>query len=279
MFETLAAYLDVTATPEQRAVCLDACRTLAEAGLTDHEFLIDQELAVAESYDGDFLIHLQDELLKPILVNVLREFGVRLSEEATLAQFTDVLKALHALDNYEDRQSVLGYCESNDGAEAALADILELLGAYHSTEYLTVLDYVSPSTLERIAEICSRTDVEILAANMEALAPLQIRVTKYLRLPEMQELKDSVFRQALTDGLRLGLSMDLLIAPYRAQLDALPPPQLLLELVGFALASGNDDAFIRTVLTKEFDHHPLTPDQILKLDVAIKDLLRKTFDA
>ena len=279
MFETLAAYLEATATPEQRAVCLDACQSLVEAGITDHSFLIEQELAVADSYDGDFLIHLQEETLKPIYVNILREFGVRLTEEATLARHVDVLKALHALDNYEDQQSLLGFCESNDGAEAALADILQLLGAYDSTEYLMVLDFVSPALLDRIVEICTAESTEALPTN-EIVAVAQQRVTKYLTLPEAKDLDEhSVFRTALTDGLRLGLSMDDLIAPYRSQLENITVPKLMLELVGFALASGNDDAFMRTVLTKELDYHHLSPDQILKLDVAISHLLRQVFHA
>jgi hypothetical protein len=279
MFETLAAYLDVAASPEQRAVCMDACQTLVEAGITDHEFLIDQELAVADSYDGDFLIHLHEELLKPIYVNVLREFGVRLTAEATLAQHVDVLKAMHAVDNYDDQQALLGYCESNDGAEAALADILELLGAYHSTEYLTVLDFVSPSVLERIAEICTQEPDEPLPASA-LVDRARVRVTKFLGLAETADLKeDSVFRQAVVDGLRFGLSMDDAVAPYRTQLSERPAPQLVQELVGFALSTGNDDAFMRTLLSKELDHYSLTPDLVLKMDVFIGDLLRKTFNA
>lgn len=272
MFETLAAYLDACVTPEQRKVCLDACNALVDAGVEDLQFMIEQELAVADSLDSDSVLGIAQGVLIPLYANVLSEFGVTLTEEANLAQYVDVFKALDQIDNYDDPETLQGYCDSPEGSQAALADILSVLGTAGSDEYLTILAYVSPSLLERISELTVRENVDELP-KPAIVTEARERVVNYLKLPNVSAAA-TVFRQALEDGLRLGMSLDALIAPYRSQLDGMEPARLTIELLGFALASGNDSAFMRTILSREFEHHQLTADQILKVDVLIRQLLK-----
>lgn len=278
MFEVLGAYLDKLVTPEQRAVCLDACNTLLLAGIDDHAFLLEQDMAMAEDFDGDFLLGIVNGTLGPIYKNILAQFGVRLVEDATLVQATDVLKALHGVDNYDDQETMLGYCDGTDGEVAILADILSLIGSYHSTDYLTILDYVSPSLIERIAALCTKENVDELPADA-IVERCRVRLRKFLQLAPMQAIPEPLAIDAVDDGARLGTPLDLLIEPWRTRLEELPPAILAGELVGFALASDLDNALIHSAISQQVDHFQFPMARVTAIDVAVQKLLAQVFNA
>lgn len=279
MFDFLSAYLEGTVTPEQRRVVLDGCYALVEVGISDHEFLIDQELEKTDQLDSDTVIQQVTEMVLPMLRQVIGEFGVRLTEDVTLAQATDILRALQRIENYEDQDTILGLTESSDGSEAALADILELMGQFSSAEYLGWFERVSPALLERIEETCSKENDPLLP-NQSIRDAARFQMQLYLSMAPVQAAAELLAVHALEEGLHFGLPLELVIAPYRARLESLDSQRLALELMGFLCASNTDINDFRKVAGQQLEliHADLT--KITAVDVAVTkliDQLRATY--
>ncbi len=275
MFEMLAGYLEASVTPEQRRVCLDACQALTEVGIEDHAALIENELAVVDVHDGDVLINLVHGLLIPIYHNLISQYGVRLVETATLAQCVDVFKALNAIENYDDSETVYQFCESTEGSEAALADVLALIGGQTVFEYLALLEYVSPSLLERIQEIHAKEvpgDSKVSPVILRA----QRRLRAILQSPLAQTGTEPLIVHYVEDGGLLGVDLRWLLKPeYCALIENMSPSQIAVEAVSFAAASNSTDeslaAVVGTILS-DYLHLPMPT--ITQVDVSVKKLLQ-----
>ena len=274
MFDFLSAYLDAVVTPERRRVILEACNALTNAGIDEHEFAIDQQIESADEVGNDVVLANIETMLTVTLGQVIGGFGVRLEDEVLLVQAVDVLNSLLLIENYEDKASVAGYLETDDGAAAALADVLALMGQYQSAEYITFFRHVSPDLIDRISEQCTK-NVDLRPDRL----PEHDRATNRLRLfvINTEIVKDAsqlFISQALEEGARPGSPLETLIRPYRLLLEQLPVPELAVQLVGFVLASGEDLADIKLVVKQQIDQLHLATHQITNLDVAVDRVLK-----
>lgn len=273
MFDFLSAYLESAVTPEQRRVILDGCYALVEVGISDHEFLIDQELEKTDQLDSDTVMANVAGMLLPMIKQIVGEFGVRLGEEVTLQQATDVLRALQLIDNYEDQESVYGLTDSSDGPEAALADILQLMGQYQSAEYLTMFERVSQDLLDRIAEVCSTENGPLLpdqGIRDRAKMDLELFSTLPTVAPVAPEM---LIRHALEEGAHFAMSLELLIAPYRTQMESLDAGRLAIELMGFLCASRVDINDFRKTASQQLEIIHTDISKITAVDVAVTSLI------
>lgn len=270
MFEHLSGYLDVTATPEQKATCLQACRVLSDAGLSDHEFLIHQELEIADQSSGDFLINLVENILKPTCRNQLKEFGVTVNIEASLAQCADVLNGICVLDNYDDLATVYAYCDTVEGPVAALADILPLVGSFKSDDYLTFIDDVTPELIDRIAGMYEDTSEVDPIPEPAAVARAR---TRFQRLESQPDGMQLLAQQLLNNGGRLGLPFKLLIDSYLTTLAGLKAGQLAVELIALGAISNLEDGELKSTLAKTLDLLGLEMSVVTAVDIQINKLL------
>lgn len=274
MFEMLDGYLEATVTPEQRRVCLEACQALVDAGIEEHAALIENELAVVETQNGDALIAVVEGLLIPLYRNLLGEYGVRLIEEATLSQHVDVFKALNQIENYDDSETVYQLCDSPEGSEAALADVLALIGGQSTFDYLQQLAYVSPSLLERIQEL-HRTEA-LPASETPQVERARRRLRKLLESPLAQTLPEPLILGYVEEGGRLGVDVRWLIKPDDVKiLETRSPAQLALEVVCLAAASNSTDESLPAIVSHLLsDQLNLTLPVITEVDVTVQKLLK-----
>lgn len=275
MFELLSGYLDVTATPEQKATCLQACKVLSDAGLSDHEFLINQELEIADQSSGDFLINLVESILKPTCRNQLKEFGVTVNIEATLAHCADVLNGICVLDNYDDLATVYAYCETVEGPVAALADILPLVGGFKSDDYLTFIDDVTPELIDRIASMYENVPaVDEIPVDLTVDRARQ-RINRFMQSPELSSDQIPIAIQEAMDGGRIGLPLSLLIERHLGTLSTIAPPRLAIELVAFIAVSDVYETAIESELAKVLDMLGLELSVVTITSVQLKRLLKQ----
>ena len=177
MFDTISMYLETHATPEQKQVCMAGCQSLADAGVTDHVDILSDEIAAIDSQSpitDDLMLSIIHSVLIPMHRNALGEFGIVLSADVTLLVITDILNGIRALGNYGDPATLNSLCDAPEGPEAALADMLELVGAFTAAEYLPVLETVNPQLLDRIEQ----RDVQVehfLTARRDAQGLAQLR--------------------------------------------------------------------------------------------------------
>lgn len=280
MFELLSGYLDVTATPEQRTTCLQACKVLSDIGLSDHEFQINQELEISDQSSGDFLINLVEGILKPIYRNQLKEFGITLNEDTTLEQYVDVLNGVSKIDNYDDLATVYTYCDSSDGPVAALADILPLVGRYKSDDYLSFIDNVSEDLIDRIASLYEDTSEVDPIPEPITVARARIRFTRFLASPNTKldpETIQPIAVQLLNNGGRLGLPFTVLLETYLATLAGFNAARLAIELVALGAISNLEDNELKPALSKVIDLLGLELSTVTAADISVNKLLPQVF--
>lgn len=276
MFEFLSAYLESTVSPELKRIYINACQTLVDHGITDHVFALDQELSVADNLDSDVVLDSISGILLPLYRTTLGEFGIVLNENTTIAQAADVFQALVVLENYEDHESISGYCLGTDGPEAVLADLLQLTGSYTSAEYLPLFESVSAELIERIAELNRQEDTEELPPT-EFLNNYRERLQKLFALASAQAPQKLRIKTLLEDGARLGMPYEDYTVNERAYLDTCEPQQLALELMGLLLASSLAEAGILKAAGAEFELLHLDQLKITAAHVAITKLFNQIF--
>jgi hypothetical protein len=275
MFEVLSGYLEVTATPEQKTSCLEACRVLSDAGITDHEFLIEQELAIADLQSSDFAINLIEGILKPVYVNQLNEFGVTLNASAELPHYVDVFRGLVNTDNYEDTATLYTLCDSSEGVAAALADILALMGAYKAVDYLTWIDHVDEALIDKIAGLHEDDSAVEPNPSEDAVMLARMRYERLVQCAETALDPPALAFQDLNNGGRLGLPLSILIESHLNTLALVQPPRLGVELLAFAAISNVSDLTLKDELSKVVDRLGLDPALITVTDIQLNRLLPK----
>lgn len=272
MLEYLEAYLDASTTPELRGLIMDSCKTLDTAGVDSHQFLLRQAIDGADGLDFDVVYTGIFGTLKPIFTQTLLEFGVQVDDEIDLRQLNSILKGIQAVTNWADPEGLnaLASTAELEGNEAALADILEITSNLSAGEYMGVLTEVSTDLIQRISEITNR-NIEGPQPSDIAVAGAQTRLRPLIAKAGFGE--DSIFINALDDGLRLGLSFELTFEPYLDQLHQLPVDKLAAELVAFAYASAAPSDAIPMLLNKLKESFTLSITDLMTLDGDIKRLL------
>lgn len=270
----LQAYLETVLPPAQVNTLIAAFELLFSAGIDGQDYQIQQELALAE--DGDTSITVQSiyNLATPLMVITLGNFGIKLKEEATLAELVDVLNGIISLENYCDAATILQYCDNAEGPEEALSEILPFVGAYSVGHYMGLIEDVNPMLLERI-EAVMRIQLQETPVNREMLAQIRNRLLKFARKVGQYDLLAIVEVRA---GARLGMPLVSYLEPHLQELDNLATDthdvtDLVYQILAFVLASDTPDDKVREVCNNEFD--ALLPDKakVTQADVLLLKLL------
>lgn len=275
MFEQFSAYLDHIVTPERKKIYMDACNALVSIGMVEHGLQIDQQISLAEDGDTEIFLHSVDELLSGCLQQVIGEFGIQLEETVTVAQMTDLLNGLQLIENYDDPETVYAYCQAPEGSEAALADILQLMGAYHAATYMTFLKKVNPALLDRISDLTSVEKQQPLPD------PLQVDRARSRLTNFLAKRTDGPFliQHAIANMARLGAPLDELVEPYRDALDQQPPERVAVELVAFLLASSAAPEEFQAAIAHEGELIFHDVNTVTKLDLAVGKILKDVSNA
>ncbi|WJJ54899.1 hypothetical protein [Xanthomonas phage RTH11] len=270
MLEQLREYLDSVTTPELSDLILDACKTLSSAGLDMHEYQIQQAMAIGEGLDSDSALEGVIEAILPQLLTGLKQFGVYTAEGVDLRTANSIFKGILLIEDWDDPVSINGLTAALEGEEAALADILVIVGDLTIGDYMNALERVSPDLIARIDEMTSEDRPEPQPDSV-AVASAQMRLRALLGKAQFDD--DSLFIKAMDANQRLGLSFELTFQPHLDALHQLPLNKLGRELVAFALASSATTDEIPLKLNRLKESFNLSITDLMSLDADIKKLL------
>lgn len=271
MLEELEAYLDNAAAPALRDLVLDACKTLSTAGAETHVLPLTNIVHDDDVIQTDAAHEAICGTLEAVLIKTLLEFGIEVSEHASLQVLNSMLKGLTAITNWDDPETINGLTDSQEDNESILADILVVVGDLTIGDYMEAIAEVSDDLIDRIRQT---TDITIDGPQPDpALVTVsQKRLRTLLLKTDFQE--NSVFVKALNGGLRLGLPIEDVVAPNMTALHELPVDKLGAELVAFAFASSLPTEVVPNAVNALKESFTLSiPDMIL-LDTEIKRLLQ-----
>lgn len=265
-------YLNDVVTPERKLVFQGAIETLIAAGNRDVEYYIDQTTQQEDLGEtNDFLDEIE-QLLAGALFGVISNFGVTLEPGTPMVIATDVLRGLRALGNWGEPGAIAAVCEQNESPEAILADLLALVGRFHSVEFLPHLTRVSEALIERIDALNPDLDPGVLPSEEERRRAVD-RTRRY-----MEKATAPILSLALSEMLLIGGGYQAMMEPYHDRISELTLPGAVNELVGFALASElTNDALEAAILTEcqgwANDH----PGAATQADALVKARLKEVF--
>lgn len=270
MLQDLEAYLDATTTPETASLISETCQTLLDAGVDSHLFVLRNAMDEAQAQENDIVLELTGILITTIRSN-LKEFGIKASDEADLKTLHSIFKGLQLIDKWDDPDSLNVLTDASiEGEESCLADILNVVGDLSVGEYMVALESVSEDLITRIAEM-TRRDNDGPQPDEIVVAGCQHRL-RFL-LAKHVPTEDSLFVKAMDNGLRLGMSFEVIIEEHLNDLAALPVKKMAWDMVAFAYASSTPSDGALLLLNKLKESFNLNINDLLQLDAEIKRLL------
>lgn len=274
MFDELQTYLLQVLPPPRVAVLVDLAEAIASSGNTAHTYGITQILAFAEDDDKYITIESITTLLEDTARRILQEFGIQLEDEVPHTVITAVLKGVNTIDNYEDRDQLLGIIAAEEDPAHTFSELLDVALDVSWADTMLYISDVKPSLITRIAERLNaqreNQGLDEMQYPQDDIQPQRKRLMSYVIYR-----RQLLVLQAIHDGLKLGLPFAESYAPYTERLVALSPDRLAEELLGFALASDVPDGQIRAAISAELDKLVHDINVITKVDTALDPLLAK----
>lgn len=264
-------YLDGITTPERKLTFQTACRALTHIGVRDHEFWIDQMMEQDDLGDATDFLRAVEDLLNGAIHSVVMQFGVRLDDDCQMALSTDILTALQAMDNWEDKSALSNLAELDDTPESILSMMLAVTGTHPDTDYIHHLTYVSQALIDRIDQLNASTDESAMPSREEherAQARLRAYFTTY---------SAPILSQAISEMLLIGGDYHGIVSSYEKALQALDMEHAINELTGFALASElpNGEALKAAILAEGQGWWDGNTDNATKVNALVTDRLKK----
>lgn len=244
MFEELNFYLSHNVSPERFQLFNDAYGLLLRTEDQSFSDRLDTIMQLADER-GDTLTVLDLEIcFRTYLEAAIIAHGIELDDDS-VSYTVPILKTLLELENYDDPEVVKStLIDDEDGTpEIIMGKLIELITNMPWTDFLPIIEKVSPSLITRIEEIMEgRSDVfDLKGEDYEfSITPYIVRLKQFKAIhPESGVLLSKLFEQ----GYKLGSAPDTYIEEVLEELDDLPKEKLLPELVALVLASNvsNDD--------------------------------------
>ena len=249
MFETLSGYLDGRASPEQKALLLNACRILVEAGYDEHVSTLYQNVVTADLADTDIYQTVVEVYMVPLYRRKLAEYGVVTNDYAQLEILGSIMEGMTRVDNWSDPETLNDMCSNDEGPNEAFAEILGLVGEHTSHDYLAALESVSPDLITRITEITDAAVDQQIQVDPEVLQSARERVVARLRkfLRHIPAQHHTLLDKYLEGRGRVNESVRAVVYPFYDALAAISNlSHVALEILALVAATDLPDAELQT---------------------------------
>lgn len=228
-------YLSIYATPEQKELFMEACRVLKEAGITDHESVLTQEIEIGDNLGNNLYAEWVLQYMIPLYKSVILQFGVRLNEDTLeLRPLVKLLTGLMTLDNWSDREALYNLCDHMDGPENGLAEMIAMTTDAQAEEMLMLIDEVSPALMKRVAEV-NQPEADVEEPNDHAAIKRRLLGT----IPFIPETERTLLQRYLESSGRLGSRFAGIVNQFAEEIRELAksPKVVVNEVFTLALAS------------------------------------------
>lgn len=240
MHDDLEDFLTSADTPERASLLLDAYDAISVTGLRNHSYEIDQLLEEGESMDTVQTITAIHEVLLTIVEGCLNRFGVFVSDEAELKYMAGALRGLTLLDNYSDVETIQKICGSGQPPEEQLAELLELVTEHEASMYLLTFSRVTSRLITNVVGVLS---LEGLAPEINDYTYIRVRLRSLLTAyPDLWVLT------AVEEGVKLGTSIETVVAPFQTALEQLDAKQGAVQLLGLVFLTDTPDDRLQIAL-------------------------------
>lgn len=234
MYDKLENLLNSWVGPERRELIMNAITVLDKYNYMNAWTEISAYLEYATDESTAMIIDTLEGILTVGLDAVVRAHAVRY--EGTIRQKTIVLEGLLALQNFEDKESILTLIDSGNDYIHILADLIEFATTVPWVEIIDGIKDVSPSLIDKIVQV--NTDEEKIEGNSYVMIDPERKenIVKFFQTHPKLLGRDSIVKEMRPVGVPIAILID----AYKLNLHLLEPEapdQAAAEIVGLALVS------------------------------------------
>lgn len=269
MLDILRDYLVQTATPEMVSAIEDSHDLFDLFGLDTADQSFEEILMTdSQSDEGQTLIDIV-ELTTKLLKDILGQHGIVLvDEQIRLSTINTVVRAVHDIQNYEDKDTIVRASSIYASNEEVLAECLSLVCPLDVTDMLLVFETVDKGLIDRLTSISLEGFDDGVSQETQMGKLEKIKALK--ELGSMFNIQDLYVVKLLETGVDVGYHFDVYVNP---NIESLEPARAACELLACAFVSQPTGESPRVAISQYLEQSLLDIDKVTAINVEINKLL------
>lgn len=271
MFEDLENYLKVSATPEFFETIQKSVELFDRFELQDWQIQYNNLLMTLDDQPIDEDLDKILELTRSILLEMMKNFEIVISDDANVRQINDILEFLALLEDLEETQSYIGILDECDDPTEAFCTLMANIKCDCPDNYYPIIHDVSVEFIARLRSVLS----ENAHFSDDAVIDLTYEKACIERLKSfMDYLKNNslLIAKFIRDGAKPGLSFRIYFDQLAGYVNQQNPTVAAAELLAMAIVSKNHEDCRGTIATA-IEKHYSDMSIATRLTIAINDLL------
>ena len=231
MSHELLEFVTPLCSPELTDVLSDLDDLLLAYHFNGHDDELQQLYNSAEGRDRETLLDDICVILRTGAYKVLRGMGVELGDDTPFHMIYTVSEALLSFEGADDYEHLLSILDYDLSPDEVLCEILEARTSLTVEDFMVVLKKVEPSLIDRMKSVLRTYEqsVEQARDTKEILEKLNLYHSEHT---------DSLSVEALSNGIKPGVSMEDLYQVFEEELVERPVQKAVKDLVALSILSG-----------------------------------------
>jgi len=270
MLEILRQYISETATPEMAEALEESVRIFDLFEIEDYEREYMEILHNDDQVEpGQTLLAITDMTVS-LLRQILARHGITLIEgDIRLSVINMLVRAVHDLQNYEDKVAIISLTSLPTTQEEILAECLALVCHYEVPDIMVYLDNVDRVLIQRLAQISLEHSVAV-----ESIVPdenaIESRIAGLKELMRHIGAHDLYVARLIESNVMPGYLFDIYLNP---ELGQLSPRDAARELLAAAFVCRDATKNPRSVIAAYLEKNEPDPERITQINIEINKML------
>ena len=210
--------------------------------------------------------------MKDIFTRILLEQGIRVKDDVTQKQLTQMLSAVDMLIEYEHKEDIIQELESSIVDTEKFSRVLNIVTGIPSDSFSEMLLFLNPSLINRIREMM-KYQIKI-ESNSERIAPYATTYGKFLKIHSEPCLSNQFAYDIDSIGLPYVTYTRILFGRYD-QVYKDDMNSFAYALVGCALLAIDGYKDPMTIIAKTLEDNHMEVDVINKVTLIIRSILNE----
>lgn len=269
MQSSVTDYVVSNATPELSDLLIDAYSMLLSIEVVGFEDMCDELLlnsGVAESFTIVTSIH---DFIQNTIKSLLLEYGLTISEEASLADTLVILEASIDIQTYDNIVDILRVIESDFNTEEKVAELYSYVSTETPSFFLMNIMNANPAIIDRIKELTNMWSEEVYLGNKDD----ETKVTKLKQFCNYILSTNIGIVQTLIDGIAVGYPFETYLKQNGPILEMLTADAAAKELIATALISSDATDNIIGHIRNHLHNYVSDLTKVTAIDKIANDLL------
>ena len=147
-------------SPEKQHVLLNSFLVIEKYAIEDYSNSFIDILSAFNDNNYEETILNFELLIKNILVDILKEHGFVLSDEASLEEVSIIAEAIIDIQNYDDKESINRFLETDLDDIEKISEILALVSHVSATNIAISINDINPSIFELLKQITTEEAIQ-----------------------------------------------------------------------------------------------------------------------